>query len=70
MFGINSKIYPYGLRCIYFDEKRKRYIVSAIYKPVISRKDDIMKFHERINFAPSDHLNRKRLINLIQSYKK
>ncbi len=70
IFGVNSKIYPYGLRCIYFDKKRERYIVSAIYKLVISRKNDIMKFHEKINFAPFDHLNRKKLINLIQSYKR
>ena len=70
LFGINSKTYPYGLRCIYFDKKRKKYIASAIYKLVISRKDDITKFYEKINFAPFDSLNREKLINLLQSYKR
>lgn len=69
LFGIESTIYPTDLRCIYFDKKRDIYIVSAKYRIVISRKNDILKFYENINFAPCDISNRKKLINLINSYK-
>ncbi len=68
-FGIRSKIYPYGLRCIYFDRKRDMYIASAIYKLVISRKEDIIKFRRDINFADFDAYNRDKLINLVNTYK-
>jgi len=69
LFEIESKIYPYGLRCIYFDKKRKRYIASAIYKLIISRMGDIIRFQNKINFPDFDSKNREKLLKLIASYK-
>lgn len=69
IFGIRSKVYPYGLRCIYFDKKRRIYIASSIYKLVISRREDIERFEKNIGFAYFDAKNQDKLLNVISSYK-
>ncbi|MFH1977703.1 MAG: hypothetical protein ABIJ92_00050 [Candidatus Aenigmatarchaeota archaeon] len=69
LFDINSLIYTAGLRSIYYDKKRKKYIISCKYRLIISRKEDIIKFHDKINFAFCDKTNRKKLIKLIKTYK-
>jgi hypothetical protein len=68
-FGISSRVYPYGVRCIYYDRKKDRYIASAIYKLVISRREDIQRFQENVGFADFDLKNNTKLLKLRGTYK-
>lgn len=64
VFYINSRVYSVGIRTIYYDRKRDRLIISGSYHLLISRRDNIKKFEESLNFLEIDKINRKKL-NLI-----
>jgi len=69
-FSIDSRILPYGIRTIYWDERRKILIVSAIYALIISKRENIEKFAKEINFLEVDSKNRKRISQIISDIKK
>ncbi len=69
IFSIYSSINCYGVRSIYFDKNLGRHLVTGIYRLVIARKQDVIKFIRNIGFASLDVKNKQKLINLIISYK-
>jgi len=60
IFNINSAVRCVGIRTIYFDKKRKIFVISGIYHLLIFRKD-LIKFKQEINFLELDVRNRERL---------
>jgi len=66
-FGIESRIGFVGIRSIYFDNKRKKIIVSGSYHFIISKRENIKKFKEEINFLELDKSNRKRLDFILEN---
>lgn len=61
IFFIDSRVYSVGIRTIYYDKKRDILIVSGSYHLIISRKDNVKKFKDCINFLEIDKRNRERL---------
>ncbi len=69
LFYIISTMNFYGIRSIYYDNKIQKLLVTGIYRLVIARKREVIKFANSIGFAPFDLKNRQKLINLTSSYK-
>lgn len=69
IFGIKARIECSGIRSVCRDRKIGAIIVTAHYKLVISRKEDVKKFYSEINFAPFDDKNRTKLEDLLSTYR-
>ncbi len=67
-FSIESKIFPSGVRTIYYDKKRNIMIVSVTYRLIISHIENIKKFYEKINFPPFDKENINKLKSIVTRY--
>lgn len=61
VFGIKSEIQKGWIRVIYFDKLRNIFVISSVYRLIISGIHNIEKFYEEINFPIIDEVNRKKV---------